>query len=75
MSMSLAEWDEKVGRHLHAIEHHADMCERAANCLAFQPEFETIALDELKHAEATLVIALAKIKNSIRRYAEAKPHG
>lgn len=75
MSLSLTEWDERVGRHLHAIEHHADMCERAANQMAFRPDFETLALDALVHAEETLAAALGKIRNAIRLYQEAQPHG
>jgi hypothetical protein len=71
--MSLAEYDEKVGRHLHAIEHHADMCDRAAQALVYQPTFRTLALEALLNTEATLTVALTKVQNALRVYREAPP--
>jgi hypothetical protein len=74
MTMSLTEYDEKVGRHLHAIEHHADMCERAAQKLVYQPEFRSLALEALLSTEACLDVALTKVRNALRLYREAPPH-
>jgi hypothetical protein len=74
MTMPLTEWDDKVGNPLKSIEHHAEMCDRAAQKLVYQPEFRTLALEALLSTEATLSVALTKVRNALRVYREAPPH-
>ena len=47
MALTLMEYDEQVGHHLHMIEAGAELCERHAKRLFEVPEFETRAADQL----------------------------
>jgi len=69
-SMTLGEYDEKVGRHLQMIEAGADTCLRHAHQMAFRPDFETLAFDDLTRAETILTAALEKIQKAIATYQE-----
>jgi hypothetical protein len=73
MTLSLAEWDERIGKHLHGIEAGADMCLRHAHQMAFRPDFETLALGDLERAEKTLEAALRKIRSAAMLYRETPP--
>lgn len=70
MTLSLERWDYLVGQHLQGISAGAEMCERHAHQMAFRPDFETLALDDLERAEKTIAAALEKIRNGIRIYRE-----
>jgi hypothetical protein len=70
MSMPLAEWDYKIARHLHGIESGAELCARHAGQLVFQPDFTTLALDELDRAEIVLKHALTQIRKAKQAYQE-----
>jgi len=73
MALSLSEWDEKVGRHLHYIEAGAEMCARHVSQLIWRPQFETYTLDDLGHVERCLTMALAKVQKAQADYAEKQP--
>lgn len=68
--MTLAEWDETIAPHLHAIEAGALMCSRHVGQLVYRPVFDTLAADELAKVEALLIVALDKVQTAIRSYQE-----
>jgi hypothetical protein len=59
--MTLADWDQTVGRSLQFIEAGAEMAARHARMLPFKPSFETKAQEELKKTKQVLQSALASI--------------
>ena len=70
MALTLMEYDEQVGHHLHMIEAGAELCERHAKRLFEVPEFETRAADQLASATATLARALARVVAARRKMVE-----
>jgi hypothetical protein len=68
MTISLSEWDAKIGRHLHYIEAGAEMCARHVSQLIWRPEFETYTLDDLSHVEHCLTLALTKVRKAQADY-------
>lgn len=73
MTMTLAEWDEKVRPHLHGIEAGAEMCSRHIGQLVYRPAFETLAFEELEKLERLLGAALKKVSRAKRAYQELSP--
>lgn len=61
MKMSLEQWNIEVSKHLDLIEAGADIILRHTEQLPLRPDFETLAEDHLKRAEAALDAALDKI--------------
>lgn len=70
MTLSLEEWDQKVGRHLHLIEVGADMCARHAEQMFLRPNFASIAEADLECADKILTAALEKIRYAQSIYRE-----
>ena len=73
MTLSLSEWDEKIGRHLHYIEAGAEMCARHVSQLIWRPQFETYTVDDLKHVEGCLTLALDKVRKAHADYVAKEP--
>lgn len=59
--MTLADWDETVGKNLKFIEAGAEMAARHARMLLCKPDFETKAQEELAMARKVLESALGSI--------------
>ena len=72
MKLTLAEWDEKIAPHLHAIEAGALMCSRHVGQLVYRPVFDTLAEDELAKVEALLDVALDRVRAARSKY-DRKP--
>jgi hypothetical protein len=61
IKLSLQEWDELIGRHLHMIEAGAEICERHASQLIGLPDWPTRAADDIARVERVLTTALTRI--------------
>jgi hypothetical protein len=61
LHLSLEEWDQLVGRHLHMIEAASEIIERHANLLFGLPDFKTRAAQDLDKAERILGSALTRL--------------
>jgi hypothetical protein len=72
MSLSLAQWDVKVGRHLHGIEAGSEMVERHCRQMEFKPDFETLAFEQIEVAEAALTRSLERLQKAKADY-QGKP--
>jgi hypothetical protein len=72
MKLDLAEWDQRIARHLHMIEAGAELCARHVDQMIFRPSFETIAETELVTLENILTTALRRVKQARESY-DAKP--
>jgi hypothetical protein len=59
--LTLQEWDELIGRHLHMIEAGAEICESHAKQLFGVPEWEIRCTDKLMMVERMLGNALTHI--------------
>ncbi|MEH2525822.1 MULTISPECIES: hypothetical protein [unclassified Bradyrhizobium] len=70
--LTLQEWDELIGRHLHMIEAGAEICERHAQHLFGVPDWPTRAADQMARVESTLGVALTRICKA-RQEMERKP--
>lgn len=68
--MTLAEWEVNVAPHLHGIQAGAEICERHARRLVYQPSFETLAYDDLEKLERLLSVALEKVRTAKRTFRE-----
>jgi hypothetical protein len=64
MSLPLAEYDEKIGRHLKYIREGADMIVRHVDQMVFRPDFESLAEAEIEKAETWLVTALERVRRA-----------
>lgn len=71
--MSLAEWDEKIAPHLHAIENGAEMAARHVGHLVRQPAFATLAYDEMEKLERMLMLTLDRVRAAKRAFRELPP--
>jgi hypothetical protein len=71
--LTLEEWDDLIGRHLHMIEAGAEICESHAKQLMGIPEWETRALSKLMVAEKLVSHALTRLAQA-RQHMERKPH-
>ena len=68
--MTLAEYDEQVGQHLHAIVAGAEMVKSHVGQLVYRPSFETLAYEQIETLERLLSNALAKVTTAKRTYRE-----
>lgn len=66
--LTLEEWDEKVGRHLHMIEAGAEICESHARQLIGLPDFDLRVTDSMERA----AVILGMIVNALARLEQAK---
>jgi hypothetical protein len=74
MTRTLADYDDQVGQHLHAIVHGAEMVKSHVGQLVYRPHFETLAFEEIEDLERLLGAALRMVSNAKRAYRE-KPVG
>jgi hypothetical protein len=71
--MTPTEWHVGVSQHLREIRAGAEMCARHVRQMVGRPLFDTLAEDDLKLLEITLVKALAAVREA-RAAFERKPH-
>jgi hypothetical protein len=64
MKLTLADYDECVGRHLHWIEEGAWIARHHAQKMRFRPDFHTQAFDGIEAAEKALEKALALLREA-----------
>jgi hypothetical protein len=70
--MTLAEYDEQVGQHLHAIVAGAEMVKSHISQLVYRPSFETLAFEQIETVEYQLGRALETIRQAKASY-QGKP--
>lgn len=68
--MTLAEYDERIGLHLHAIEAGADMVRSHVEQLVYRPAFDTLAFEHIEKLEGLLGSALEKVRGAKRAFRE-----
>jgi hypothetical protein len=61
LHLTLEEWDQLIGRHLHMIEAASEIIERHANQILGMPDFETRAAQDLDKTETLLGRALTRV--------------
>jgi hypothetical protein len=70
--MNLEEWDHAVGFNLKMVREHTDACSYFINRLTARPDFETLALDDLRRLKKELASALETVMKAEVSY-HAKP--
>lgn len=70
--MNLEEWDHAVGFNLKMIRESASSCLFYSNRLMARPDFETLALDDLRRLKRELASALETVMKAEATY-HAKP--
>ena len=73
MTLTLAEWDVLIGKHLHEIEAGAELVERHCQQMGARPEFVTLAFEDIEVAEASLKRALQRLFRAKAAYQEKPP--
>lgn len=69
--MTLTEYDQQVGQHLHAIVAGAEMVKSHVGQLVYKPAFETLAFEEIENIERALARALDKVRAAKQAYQNA----
>ena len=72
MPQTLEQWDQTIGHHLRMIRHHAASIETHVAYMQRQPEFETMAEDELRKVDAALAIAIGRVQHALHEF-RSKP--
>ena len=66
MSLTLEEYDSRVGFHLRMMSHHGKMIAFHAEKMTHQPNFESQTEDELVQLDAALAAALGRVQHALK---------
>lgn len=68
MPLDLDAYDRGVGHHLRLIRHHAMNIDTHVQLLQRQPDFQTMAEDDLVQCDAILAEALGRVRRAIETF-------